>query len=69
MHWQEKLIYPVTKLIIIEIKKPIGPITIIPIAETLATWINSSLEGFLRTIQTLLHFSIKDFSEFSSFII
>lgn len=40
---------------------PIKPISPKPIAETLAIVLNSVIEGFLRTLHTLLHCDKKDF--------
>lgn len=48
---------------IIEIKNPNTPSIKIPIAETFVTVSNSFLEGFLRTCQTRLHLTIKDFAD------
>lgn len=61
-------IYPINIFIIIEIKNPKIPIIKIPTAETFATFKKSSREGFFKTIQTLLHFSINDFNDSKIFI-
>jgi len=55
-------------LIIKEKRNPIAPKIMIPIAETFETCSNSSLEGFFITLQTLLHFTKKDFVVCSAFI-
>ena len=47
----------------IEIINPKSPIIAIPTAETFATFKNSSLVGFFKTIHTLLHFKMKEFNE------
>ncbi len=44
-----------------ETKKPITPKARMPIADTRETSMNSFLDGFFRTCQTLLHFMKKDF--------
>lgn len=55
--------------IIIDIRKPKSPIMEIPAAETFATFKNSSLVGFFKTIHTLLHFAIKFFRDSNIFIV
>ncbi len=45
----------------IEITNPMAPRIKIPTAETFATCSNSFLDGFLKTYQTLLHFTRNDF--------
>lgn len=45
-----------------EMKKPTAPIIKIPIAEIFETVFNSSVVGFLRRCQTLVHCKRNDFS-------
>jgi hypothetical protein len=50
-------------LIAVEITKPIKPMAKIPIAEALATVLNSIFVGFLVTVHTLAHLTTKSFNE------
>lgn len=45
----------------IEITKPTNPINPRPRAETFATVVNSNLEGFFKSFQTLEHCATNDF--------
>jgi len=44
-----------------DITKPMKPMNPRPIAETFATVVNSVLEGFFRSFQTLVHCVVNDF--------